>query len=159
MQTMNRIFLLGLLICALRAVSCDSSTCNSSPEKKPAADATPPKHFNIILIGATGNLASKYLWHSLFEIFKQRFDKNAVRFQIYGCARKEANAGRKFMSDMLLNLIQCHDDACREIKTKFVEATQYLRLKTERDFKVCVFEVFGIQFVLLINTENKLRGI
>jgi len=68
-------------------------------------------------------------------MFKTRFSQTAVRFQIYGCARKDVDGGRKFMSSLLLNSITCSDEPCRKLKIKFAEATQYHRLKTERDFK------------------------
>ena len=40
----------------------------------------PPKHTNIVLIGATGDLAKKYLWKSLFNLFTKHYIKgiNAV---------------------------------------------------------------------------------
>lgn len=126
-------------------------------EKKTSSQ--PPKHYNLVLVGATGNLASKYLWKALFEIFKQRFHKNEVRFQIYGAARQEQDAGRKIMSDLFLNFVKCSDDECREKKKKFVEATQYLRLKTERDFQVWFFPNYEfpivVCFLLLFFNQGK----
>jgi len=96
------------------------------------------EHYNIVLIGATGDLARKYLWHALFTVFKHRYDA-LVHFRIYAATRLDQNDGRRRISRLLLGLVSCESDAstyakCLEMKTKFVESVQYHRLKTERDF-------------------------
>jgi len=92
------------------------------------------EHYNIVLIGATGDLAKKYVWHSLFTVFKRRCN-DLVHFQIYAAARSDADSGRRKISKQLLGLVNCESDAkCLETKRKFVESVQYHRLKTERDF-------------------------
>ncbi len=95
-------------------------------------DGTELKHTNIILIGATGDLAQKYLWRSLFDVFSAEYEKGKNQFTIYGCARRNQDEGRKFMSDILLNVIKCpHTDSdCISLKKAFVSATQYTELKT-----------------------------
>ncbi len=42
-----------------------------------------PEHYNIILIGATGDLAKKYLWKALFNLFSEKFIKHKVPDQIH----------------------------------------------------------------------------
>ena len=37
--------------------------------------------YNIVLIGATGDLAKKYLWKALFNLFNKKFVKDKVRVQ------------------------------------------------------------------------------
>lgn len=32
-----------------------------------------PKHYNIILLGATGDLAKKYLWKGLFDLYSKHY--------------------------------------------------------------------------------------
>jgi len=96
------------------------------------------EHYNVVLIGATGDLARKYLWHALFTVFKDRYN-DLVHFRIYAAARVDADDGRRKISKLLLGLVNCESDGssdtkCLEMKTKFVESVQYHRLKTERDF-------------------------
>lgn len=145
-KLLNNIFRLIFLIIRMKLVAilflvvipCIlANTCASDGKcETKKSSGQPPKHYNVILIGATGNLASKYLWKALFDLFKERFIKNEVRFQIYGAARQEQDAGRRMMSELFLNVFKCSDDNCREKKKSFVESSQYIRLKTERDFQV-----------------------
>jgi hexose-6-phosphate dehydrogenase len=104
-------------------------------KKKEEEKKEKPQHYNIILIGATGDLAQKYLWRGLFDLFAKTYVKDKVSFLIYGCARKTPNEGRKILSEILLNTIKCFDVECREMKKNFVEAIQYHQLKTEAHYK------------------------
>ena len=106
--------------------------CSSVSEEK---KGPPPSHINIVLVGATGDLAGKYLWKGLFSLFKEHYQKSNVRFSIYGCGRNTPNDGRQILSKMLLQAVPCHDDQCRKVKTEFVQAVQYHQLKTEEDYK------------------------
>ena len=108
--------------------------CKSKPAVKQQI-----KHYNIILLGATGNLASKYLWRALFDVYKERSHKNYDRFVIYAASRLDPNDGRQFMSDLLLNLVKCTSDDCFQKKKKFVEAIQYVRLKNNQRFRGKLF--------------------
>ena len=58
-----------------------------------------------------------------------------VNFMIYGCSRKDPDEGRRILSDILLNVVQCADDPCRSMKKHFVESTQFHQLKTEEHYK------------------------
>lgn len=99
-----------------------------------AAKKTKPQHYNIILIGATGDLAKKYLWRGLFDLFSKNYVKDKVQFLIYGCARAKPEEGRKLLSDILLNSIKCYDVECRDLKKSFVESIQFHQLKTETHY-------------------------
>ncbi len=39
-----------------------------------------PKLYNVVLIGATGDLAQKYLWKALFNLFRDNYHKEKVGF-------------------------------------------------------------------------------
>jgi len=131
-----------LICCEARAViavfilSCAlSEKCDDNEAAKYSKEKNVKEHYNIVLIGATGDLARKYLWRALFAVFKHRYS-DLVHFQIYAAARVDADAGRRKISKLLLGLVNCesHDVKCSELKKKFVESVQYHRLKTERDF-------------------------
>jgi len=111
-----------------------SEKCKDEGAAKYSKEKNMKEHYNIVLIGATGDLARKYLWHALFTVFKHRHS-DLVHFRIYAAARSDADEGRRKISRLLLGLVNCESDAkCWEVKTKFVESVQYQRLKTERDF-------------------------
>ena len=38
-----------------------------------------PELYNIVLVGATGDLAKKYLWKALFNLFNEKFVKEKVK--------------------------------------------------------------------------------
>ena len=39
-----------------------------------------PELYNIVLVGATGDLAKKYLWKALFNLFNEKFVKEKVNY-------------------------------------------------------------------------------
>ena len=67
-------------------------------------------------------------------MFRQHYSEGQQHFQFYGCGRAKADTGRLTLSEILLFRLQCSDDKCRQMKTKFVEATQYHSLATEDDY-------------------------
>lgn len=116
----------------------DAEKCNNDGAAKYSKEKNLKEHYNIVLIGATGDLARNYLWQALFTVFKHRYN-DLVHFRIYAAARSNADDGRRKISRLLLGLVNCEsganvDPKCLETKTKFVESVQYHRLKTERDF-------------------------
>ena len=42
-----------------------------------------PELYNIVLVGATGDLAKKYLWKALFNLFSEKFVKEKVNNYFY----------------------------------------------------------------------------
>jgi glucose-6-phosphate 1-dehydrogenase len=93
-------------------------------------------------MGATGNLAAKYLWNALYGLFLRQYSKDTVHFQIYAVSRSEPESARRKISRQLLSLVDCGvetadavDSDCVHSKTKFIESISYQQLKTERDFK------------------------
>ena len=38
-----------------------------------------PELYNVVLVGATGDLAKKYLWKALFNLFNEKFVKEKVK--------------------------------------------------------------------------------
>ena len=101
-----------------------------------ACDEQSLSHYNIILMGATGDLAKKYLWSAMFEFFQMHYEKGKTHFSIYACGLSSPDKGRKTITDILLFTITCKDGnfECKAAKTKFVEAIQYNQLKTEEHY-------------------------
>lgn len=143
---------LVVVFLVLVAISCQPTYSLDGISHSKDSSSQHPNHYNIILIGATGNLASKYLWKALFELFRQRFSKNEALFHFYGGARQEKDVGQRIMDDIFLNVIKCSDDDCREKQMKFVESSQYLRLTVEQDFQVYI-QVISKQILLFISPK------
>lgn len=93
------------------------------------------EHTTIILIGATGDLSKKYLWKSFFALFDDRYLPGKRHFSFYGAGLSPIEKGREKLSEILLNVVRCHDDKCRERKKKFIECIQYIQLKTRDHYE------------------------
>jgi len=127
-----------ILSIALSQKCKNDGACSDDGSAKYSKEKNMKEHYNVVLIGATGDVARKYLWHALFTVFKHRYS-DLVHFRIYAAARADQDDGRRKISRVLLGLVNCESDAsagpkCLEMKKKFVESVQYHRLKTERDF-------------------------
>jgi hexose-6-phosphate dehydrogenase len=63
---------------------------------------------NIVLVGATGNLAKKYLWQSLFRLYKEAMiTPKAPAFVVWPAASKPANTASGMLEEILENDIEC----------------------------------------------------
>lgn len=150
---MKSLFAVAILFMQARVTLSDSCP-NDNPQTEHAVYLSSGKanieHYNIVLMGSTGNLAAKYLWKSLYDIFRRQYSKDSVNFQIYATSRKEANAARRQISRLLLGLVNCDDTAgldevdseCVKHKKQFVEAIQFQQLKTERDFQTLADKLY-----------------
>ena len=69
-------FLIAIAICMLVSMVTGESCSGNNDEPKKMDP--PPKHYNIILLGALGDLAQKYLWQGLFELYARHFVKGLL---------------------------------------------------------------------------------
>ena len=94
---------------------------------------------NIVLIGATGDLAKRYLWQGFFSLFiKESNERSTVR--VYPTARESVESGQKKIDDILKASLKCPESKtlnwCLEKKKFFVDQSvkEYHRLKNDQDF-------------------------
>ena len=92
---------------------------------------------NIVLIGASGDLAKRYLWQGFFRLFIQETnDGNAIRF--YPTARDKFELGQKKIDHILEKSLKCSEGEhlCSIKKESFVNESvkQYHRLKVDQDY-------------------------
>ncbi|KAM4872822.1 GDH/6PGL endoplasmic bifunctional protein isoform 2-T2 [Thomomys bottae] len=94
-------------------------------------------HISIILLGATGDLAKKYLWQGLFQLYLDEAG-NGHSFSFHGAALTPPQQGQGLMSKALESL-SCPKDMvpshCAELKEKFLQLSQYHQLKTAEDYE------------------------
>ena len=126
----------AVLVVALSFSLCVNADCsaqgNHGDENK---DKSIPDHYNIIFIGATGDLARKYLWAGLYSLFLKNYEENKVRFAIYAGGRTAPDEGRKIISDIMLNIVKCSTEDCRDLKATFINSVQYHQLDKEDHYK------------------------
>lgn len=89
-------------------------------------------HISVVLLGATGDLARKYLWQGLFQLYLDEVS-NGHTFTFHGAATTEPKKGQQLMFDPLKKL-NCPSDVtpnrCSIVKDQFLKLTQYHQLKT-----------------------------
>lgn len=102
---------------------------------------------NIVLIGATGDLAKRYLWQGFFSLFiKESNERSTVR--VYPTARESVESGQKKIDDILKASLKCSESKtlnwCLEKKKVFVDQSvkEYHRLKNDQDF-ISLCQIMG----------------
>ncbi|OWF53086.1 GDH/6PGL endoplasmic bifunctional protein-like [Mizuhopecten yessoensis] len=95
-------------------------------------------HTDFVLIGAGGDLAKKYLWQSMFQLFINHANDNTT-FNFYGCGRSNYEEGRDLIDNILQKHISCefmsYSDLCEKKKVSFSKIVRYFPLKTDLDFQ------------------------
>ncbi|PFX26462.1 GDH/6PGL endoplasmic bifunctional protein [Stylophora pistillata] len=102
---------------------------------------------NIVLIGATGDLAKRYLWQGFFSLFIQETNERNI-VKVYPTARESVESGQKKIDDILKESLKCseseHSNWCADNKRVFVDQSvkEYHRLKTDQDF-ISLCQIMG----------------
>ncbi|KAM4703670.1 GDH/6PGL endoplasmic bifunctional protein [Rhinophrynus dorsalis] len=98
---------------------------------------TEPKgHVSVVLLGATGDLAKKYLWQGLFQLYLNEASKGHS-FSFHGAALSPPEKGEGLMFDVLKSLSCPEDvipDRCALLKDQFLKLSSYRQLKTAENF-------------------------
>ncbi|XP_070260122.1 GDH/6PGL endoplasmic bifunctional protein isoform X1 [Myotis yumanensis] len=93
-------------------------------------------HVSIVLLGATGDLAKKYLWQGLFQLYLEEAGKGH-NFSFHGTALTATEQGQEIVAKILESL-SCPKDVaparCAELKDQFQRLSQYRQLKTTEDY-------------------------
>jgi hexose-6-phosphate dehydrogenase len=103
---------------------------------------SPNKVTHIALIGATGDLAKKYLWQGLFNLYEEK-QTSDHRFKIFGGARVETTKGQVLLQQILDEKIKCEN--CANAKEEFKSSVVYHQLKRESDY---------VRFCSMINASS-----
>nr|pir glucose-6-phosphate 1-dehydrogenase (EC 1.1.1.49), endoplasmic reticulum - rabbit [Oryctolagus cuniculus] len=94
-------------------------------------------HVSVILLGATGDLAKKYLWQGLFQLFLDEAGKGHS-FSFHGAALTAPKQGQELMAKALESLSCPRDMApslCAELQAQFLRLSRYRQLKTAEDYQ------------------------
>lgn len=98
-------------------------------------------HSDIILVGAYGDLAKKYLWKALFQLFLEFTKDDFWTFSFVGAGSKPFDVGESRLSNVLQSAIVCPsvlNSECDHKKKLFLEKVRYLQLKDAQDYaKLC----------------------
>ncbi|XP_030078112.1 GDH/6PGL endoplasmic bifunctional protein [Microcaecilia unicolor] len=93
-------------------------------------------HISVVLLGATGDLAKKYLLQGFFQLYVDQID-NGHSFSFHGAALTPPEQGQTLMFEALKRLSCSPDvfpDRCALLKDQFLKLTRYWQLKTAEDY-------------------------
>ena len=92
---------------------------------------------NIVLIGASGDLAKRYLWQGFFRLFIQETN-DANTFRFYPTARDKFELGQKKIDNILKDSLKCSESEhlCSIKKERFGNESvkQYHSLTDDQDY-------------------------
>ncbi|XP_009555004.2 GDH/6PGL endoplasmic bifunctional protein isoform X2 [Cuculus canorus] len=93
-------------------------------------------HISVVLLGATGDLAKKYLWQGLFQLYMDQVS-SGHSFTFHGAALTALEPGQRLMFDVLKKLACPPDESpnrCAVLKDQFLKLSQYHQLKTAENY-------------------------
>ncbi|KAM8796449.1 GDH/6PGL endoplasmic bifunctional protein [Eudromia elegans] len=102
----------------------------------PCPAAVSQGHVSVILLGATGDLAKKYLWQGLFQLYLDHVS-DGHSFTFHGAALAAPEPGQRRMFDVLKRLSCPGDEApdrCAVLKDQFLRLSQYHQLQSADDY-------------------------
>ncbi|RUS91384.1 hypothetical protein EGW08_000814, partial [Elysia chlorotica] len=131
------------------------------------------RHTVFILVGGTGDLAAKYLWDGIFNVYHNRFEGHTGGFESEAAAnhtfdflaagRTAQDQGNIILNSVLKSSIQCPEDSphhttCTKRATDFINKAIYMSLKEDADFVLLCNEIqdlfsrtsFGVKQELIL---------
>ncbi|NXP28217.1 G6PE protein, partial [Scytalopus superciliaris] len=100
-------------------------------------------HISVVLLGATGDLAKKYLWQGLFQLYIDQVS-SGHSFTFHGAALAALEPGQRLMFDVLKGLSCPPDEApnrCAVLKDQFLRLSQYHQLRTAENYTALSREI------------------
>ncbi|XP_031565149.1 GDH/6PGL endoplasmic bifunctional protein-like [Actinia tenebrosa] len=95
----------------------------------------------IILVGATGDLAKRYLWKGLLDLYIQQSSPEKI-IKVYGAARMDQEKGKSHLKGILESTLKCpltnkdeHMKDCGEKVVQLKQQVKYYKLKTDDDYE------------------------
>ncbi|XP_056255561.1 GDH/6PGL endoplasmic bifunctional protein [Seriola aureovittata] len=96
-----------------------------------------PGHVSVVIVGGTGDLAKKYLWHGFFQLYVNQVSSGNT-FSFYGGGLSPADTATPLLFD-ILKAVSCSKDVSQErcslLKEQFLRLSQYRQLKALEDYQ------------------------
>ncbi|XP_075695788.1 GDH/6PGL endoplasmic bifunctional protein-like [Rhinoderma darwinii] len=93
-------------------------------------------HISVVLLGATGDLAKKYLWQGLFQLYLNEVS-SGHSFSFHGAALTPPEKAETILFNALKSLkcpAEVNPDRCALVKDQFLKLTRYRQLKTAENY-------------------------
>ena len=138
LNSMNALLLLSLLVATL--------VCHQSyPSEYTGGQVT------VVLIGSTGDLAKRYLWPALFNLYvgQEELKDGTVQLRVFACSRQDKSKASGIIKEALEEKLcksksleeLSENSSCPKLKHKFEKLFTYHKLKSQDDYKSLKTEV------------------
>ncbi|KAF3856203.1 hypothetical protein F7725_016926 [Dissostichus mawsoni] len=101
------------------------------------AEARRPGHVSVVILGATGDLAKRYLWQGFFEQYVNQVSGGNT-FSFYGGGLSPASTATPVFFE-IIKAVSCSKetspDRCAVLKEQFLRLAEYRQLKTLEDYQ------------------------
>ncbi|KAK5934111.1 hypothetical protein CgunFtcFv8_014534 [Champsocephalus gunnari] len=101
------------------------------------AEAQRPGHVSVVIVGATGDLAKRYLWQGFFEQYVNQVSGGNT-FSFYGGGLSPASTATPVFFE-IVQAVSCSKetspDRCAVVKEQFLRLAEYRQLKTLEDYQ------------------------
>ncbi|KAG7244697.1 hypothetical protein INR49_029716 [Caranx melampygus] len=100
-------------------------------------EAQRPGHVSVVIVGGTGDLAKKYLWHGFFQLYVNQVSSGNT-FSFYGGGLSPPETAMPVLFE-ILKAVSCSKDIpqerCALLKEQFLRLSQYRQLKSLEDYQ------------------------
>ncbi|GFO26850.1 hexose-6-phosphate dehydrogenase (glucose 1-dehydrogenase) [Plakobranchus ocellatus] len=127
------------------------------------------QHTIFVLVGGTGDLAARYLWDGLFNLYYSQHgvgipEKSAAvnhTFDFLAAGRTAQDEGNIILNSVLKSSVKCpeelsQDTFCAKRVTEFINKVVYMSLKEEEDFAILCTEIQDLLSRTTPNTKQEL---
>ena len=93
-------------------------------------------HVDITLIGGYGDLAKKYLWKALLNLYAKTLVKDDWSYSLYGAGTKNYTLGSQLLQHALEE-VRCsiaENFDCQDVISEFKSKIKYQQLQSEKDY-------------------------
>ncbi|XP_060925383.1 GDH/6PGL endoplasmic bifunctional protein [Limanda limanda] len=96
-----------------------------------------PGHVSVVMVGATGDLAKKYLWNGFFQLYVKQVSSGNT-FSFYGGGQSPADKANPLLFEILKS-VSCSkgvaEERCALLKEQFLRLAQYRQLRTLEQYQ------------------------
>lgn len=111
--------------------------CALGGHAEKTGDAERPGHVSVVVLGATGDLAKKYLWQGFFQLYVEQV-RSGRSFSFYGGGQRTADVATPILFEAL-KTVSCpkevSQERCAVLKDQFLRVSQYRQLKTLENYQ------------------------
>ena len=127
-----------LAACFLFIISQAKTVSTDSNEGEKSQDNV-GRQTTVLLFGALGDLATRYLWRGFFQLYHQNYSENRSdrKLRVFAVGRTEESKATSKMTEILTGDFFCKSksESCIETSRRFLQTISYHKAKSENDYE------------------------